>query len=109
MNLLPQSMLIEEPAIDDPTHTAQNLLRANPRTNDSSRMPRDDLSDWYSTATLYSCAQYNHDKANPFVITFKLDNVYMIDTVLLIGGYESHMLIGGFEVYIGSDSDYSNN
>ena len=37
----------------------------------------------------------------------------MIDTILVIGGYYHSyggiMLVGGFEVYIGLDSDYSNN
>ena len=50
--------------------------------------------------------------ADELVITFKLDTIYIIDTVLVIGEFDNddtHMLVGGFEVHIGLDSDHKNN
>ena len=66
-----------------------------------------DRYDLTSTLNEQSCAQFTHDR-DRFVITFKLDAVYLVDNLLVLGD-RAWMLVGGFEVYIGVNSDYTNN
>ena len=43
------------------------------------------------------------------VITWRLDNSYTVDIILVIGYWEIAQHISQFDLYVGSDADYSNN
>ena len=67
-----------------------------------------DPLDTTSTTNERACACSSTANNEQNVYTFKLDKVYAIDTVLVIGE-KGYGLAGGFDIYIGESTDFNSN
>ena len=56
-----------------------------------------------------SCSKHTVSSGEVAVITWKLDKEYTVDIILVIGFYEVAQHISQFQLYVGTDADYSNN
>ena len=58
-------------------------------------------------SSLNSCSVHSNQAGQTTVITLKLDSVYHVDAILIMGshGFSIH----GFHLYVGHSSDYQNN
>ena len=100
---------------------AENLLvPLHPRTNKFYRFAMYDPLDKSKQFTNKTCTNYAYSDGiqDPFVLTFKLDKVYRIDAVLIVGSCDGDNyadgeldcdanLVGGFDLYVGCNSDYT--
>ena len=105
---MPTAEIVQRPTPSHAQFDADNLLLPFPRTLKASRYARDDPSDPTSTQDVRSCACSRTANNEQNVYTFKLDKVYAIDAILVVGE-KANGLAGGFDIYIGENLDFNAN
>ena len=105
-NVLQFAQVVSQPTPEQ-FFSAENLLRMNPSTLSPVRFPYSDLFDQsIFDSSLYSCVDYRNLAGKPMVVTFKLDQPYIVDAVLLIGNENPLTHISNLNFYIGHSQDY---
>ena len=89
---------------------ANNLLRTGYRTVDYQRSPFEpDGAGGIVVSSHKSCAEYTGQSGLTTVVTLKLDTIYLVDAILIMGDYRTANHLSEFHLYVGNDSDYTNN
>lgn len=109
INVLPLATVWQEPVPETASYAASVLLPAYPRTTKKTRYAMYDPTNTSLVQTgIRSCACAIATDNYQIVYSFKLDKAYVVDALLVIGDKDTR-LAGGFEVYIGNDTDWTKN
>ena len=87
------------------SHSASSLLVQSPRTNSYLRSPLLNLNNLSAEDDFDSCVVYEHNE-DELLIIIRLDFIYQVDAVLMIGDHEmasteSTDLVGPYDIYVG--------
>ena len=112
INVAQTAIVLNEPTPvgGDPANGAVNLLRMGYRTVDKSRSPYEpDGSGGITVGSDKSCAEYTGRSGLTTEITLELDNIYNVNAILIMGDWRPASHLSEFNLYVGNDSDYTNN
>ena len=68
-----------------------------------------DGSGGYVESSDKSCAKYYHQTGLTTIVTLELDDIYNVDAILIMGDQRFGWQLSEFRLYVGFDSDYTNN